>query len=65
MSVSRNQLLKTVQLEKNLEKVNVFFLTVFIITHCFPKSKRFLLKSKKKFMDFGIKKETSRSQGLS
>jgi len=43
MSVSRNQVLKTVQLEKNLEKVNVFFLAIFIIRHHFQKSKRFLL----------------------
>ena len=52
-------------MEKVFGKVNVFFLTVFIIAYHVPKSKRFLLKSKKKFMDFGIKKETSRSQGLS
>ena len=51
-------------MEKVFGKVNVFFLTIFIITHHFPKSKRFLLKNKKN-MDFGIKKETSRSQGLS
>ena len=40
MSVSRNQLLKTVQLEKNLEKVNVFFL-VFYYTSLFFKKQTF------------------------
>ena len=34
-------------MEKIFGKVNVFFLTVFIIAYHFPKSKRFLLKSKK------------------
>jgi len=48
MCVSHKQLLKTVKwkngkMEKVLGKVNVFFLTVFIIRHHFPKSKRFLL----------------------
>jgi len=52
-------------MEKVLGKVNVFFLTFFIIRHHFQKSKRFLLKSKKNLCIFGIKKETSRSQGLS
>ena len=34
-------------MENVFGKVNVFFLTVFIIRHYFPKSKRFLLKIKK------------------